>query len=597
MELFGFQITRAQSKAEENEEKNRKSFVPPTNDDGALVTHEGGIYGTHIDLDGTVRTEAELITRYRTISQDPTIDMAVTDICNEAIVDTDDDEIVKINLDDVEIDPKIKQLIQYEFETILNLLNFNEDAYELFKRWYVDGRIYYHTIIDEKNPRDGIKELRYIDPRHIKKVRVMEKKKLDNQHSIQMQYLKAEYYVYSPAGFLKKSGSLGVNDNIEGLKIAKDSILYSTSGYLDPQGKMILSYLHKAIRPLNQLRAMQDSLVIYRISRAPERRIFYVDVGGLPKAKAEQYLRDLMSRFKNRTVYDSATGEIRDDRKFMTYLEDFWLPRRDGGRGTEITTLPGGQNLGDIEDVVFFQNELYKSLNVPITRLQPEAQFNLGRATEISRDEVKFAKFIVRLRAKFSKLFLKLLERQLVLTGVCTLKDFDVWKRKIKFDYSVDNYFEELKNMEIIRDRVGLAKDMEDFLGRYYSNYYIRRDILKQSDDEIAQIDAEVEQESQSTAPIAVSPEENGPPPGEEATPQSAPPEQPQPNRRKNKSPVDSPQRDSSPKAEHRKMVSPGISLTEMDIQDIPVDEITPEQSALVEKMTKFANDLDEDDE
>jgi len=594
MELFGFTISKNQSKAEADEEQNRKSFVPPTNDDGAVITQTGGIYGTHVDLDGTVRTEAELITRYRTMSQDPNIDMAIIDICNEAIVDTDDDETVTINLDSVNTPDEIKDLIRAEFDNIQTLLNFQEDAYELFKRWYIDGRIYYHTIINEKNPAEGIKELRYIDPRHIKKIRVMDRKRVEGSQgatAMAIHVMKAEYYVYSPAGFLKKSGSVGTSENIEGLKIAKDSILFSTSGYLDPQGKMILGYLHKAIRPMNQLRAMQDSLVIYRISRAPERRIFYVDVGGLPKPKAEQYLRDLMSRFKNRTVYDSATGEIRDDRKFMTYLEDFWLPRREGGKGTEITTLPGGQNLGDIEDVVFFQNELFRSLNVPITRLQPESQFNLGRATEISRDEVKFAKFIVRLRAKFSQIFIKLLERQLVLKGICTLRDFEDWKRDIKFDYAIDNYFEELKNMEITRDRVGLAKDMEDYLGRYYSNAYIRKNILKQSDEEVRQIDMEIQMEMQ--PPVA--PEGmagNSEAEAEEPTPEAEAEGMPQPNRRKNKSPVDSPMKDSKTKVE---TVSPSAGIIEEDYET--VEEITPEDHELITSMSKFIDTLSEEDE
>lgn len=499
MDLFGFSITR--KKEEQEAESISPSFVPPTNEDGALVVQEGGVFGTYVDLDGTIRTEAELVTKYREIAQDPTVDQAVADIVNEAIIEDSDEDTVSINIDDIDTKDNIKESIRKEFKNILNLLEFNNYSYEIFKRWYVDGRLYYHVLINEKDPSEGIKEVRYIDPRHIKKIRSVKKERSPKAPNVALQKVESEYYVYSPAGFMKKTGSYtgsvaGLpSDNVEGLKISKDSVVYCTSGFLDPTGKLILSYLHKAIRPLNMLRAMEDSLVIYRISRAPERRIFYVDVGGLPKLKAEQYLRDIMARFKNKIVYDSETGNIKDDRKFMTMLEDFWLPRREGGRGTEITTLPGGQNLGEIDDVVYFQNILYKSLNVPVTRLQPEAQFNLGRATEISRDEVKFSKFITRLRFKFADLFIKLLERQLVLKGVCTTEDWNEWKNEITFDFAVDNYFEELKATEILRERVNIAKEMDDYIGKYFSHKYIRKYIFKQSDDEIQAIDDQVKEE------------------------------------------------------------------------------------------------------
>ena len=501
MDLFGFQINR---KKEEKEAQKLVSFVPPSNDDGALTVAAGGVYGTYVDLDGSVRTEAELVNKYRAISFDPAIDLAIQEICNEAIVEDSDEDTVAIVLDDIEQPDTIKKTIQEEFENVLGLLEFNRLSYELFRRWYVDGRLYYHVIVDENKPAKGILEVRYVDPRNIKKVREVKKEK-DSKTGVTIEKVVNEYYMYSPSGFLKRTGSLtgstmnsyGSSGSVsaEGVKIARDSIVYCTSGNQSLDNKLILSWLHKAIRPLNQLRSMEDSLVIYRISRAPERRIFYVDVGGLPKAKAEQYLSDIMTKFKNKVVYDSSTGEIRDDRKFMTMLEDFWLPRREGGRGTEITTLPGGQNLGEIEDVVYFQNNLYRSLNVPITRLQPETTYTLGRATEISRDEVKFSKFIFRLRNKFSELFMKMLERQLILKGICTTEDWKEWREQIKFDFAVDNYFEELKVMEMNRDRIGLLREMEDYVGKYYSHEYVRRYILQHSEEEIDDIDKQIADE------------------------------------------------------------------------------------------------------
>jgi len=502
MDLFGFEINR---KKEQKEAEKLVSFVPPSNEDGALTVAAGGVYGTYVDLDGSVRTEAELVNKYRAISFDPTIDMAIQEICNEAIVEDSDEDTVSIVLDDIKQPESIKKTIQEEFDNVLSLLEFNRLSYELFRRWYVDGRLYYHVLVDEKKPAKGILEVRYIDPRNIKKVREVKKEK-DQKTGVTIEKVINEYYMYSPSGFLKRTGSLtgstmnsygsSGSTSAEGVKISRDAIVYCTSGYQSLDNKLILSWLHKAIRPLNQLRSMEDSLVIYRISRAPERRIFYVDVGGLPKAKAEQYLSDIMTKFKNKVVYDSSTGEIRDDRKFMTMLEDFWLPRREGGKGTEITTLPGGQNLGEIEDVVYFQNNLYRSLNVPITRLQPETTYTLGRATEISRDEVKFSKFITRLRDKFSELFMKMLERQLILKGVCTTEDWAEWKDQINFDFAIDNYFEELKAMEMNRDRTGLLREMEEYVGKYYSHEYVRRYILQQTEEEIKEIDKQIQAES-----------------------------------------------------------------------------------------------------
>ena len=511
MDIFGFEIKRKDT--EEKEQKKRVSFVPPSNDDGSLVVAEGGVYGTYIDLDGTIRTEAELVTKYRAIALDPIVDLAIQDIVNEAIVEDSDEETIALMLDDLDVPKNIKSKIQDEFNNLLNLLEFNSLSYEIFRRWYIDGRLYYHVMIDEDKPKEGIKELRYVDPRNIKKVREVKKEK--TKEGVNVERIVAEYYVYNKTGFLKNSGSYS-NYSIagastssagqQGLKIAKDSIVYCTSGFQGAENSLILSYLHKAIRPMNQLRSLEDSLVIYRISRAPERRIFYVDVGGLPKAKAEQYLRDIMAKFKNKVVYDSETGEIRDDRKFMTMLEDFWLPRREGGRGTEITTLPGGQNLGDIDDILYFQNLLYRSLNVPATRLQPDQTFSLGRATEITRDEVKFSKFITRLRNKFSTLFMKLLERQLILKGICTAEDWKDWEYNIDFKFAIDNYFSEMKEMEMLRDRLGLLRDMDEYVGKYYSHEYVRRYVLQQTEDEANTIDEQIKKEKDD--PRYLSPEE-----------------------------------------------------------------------------------------
>ena len=426
--LFGFEFKRV------TPEEPPVSFAPQSNDDGAVVVAAGGSYGTYVDLEGTARTEAELVTRYRDMSLTADIDRAVEEIVNEAIVHETDEKIVELNLNSLEIADNIKAVILQEFNNVKNLLNFEDRSYDVFKRWYIDGRLYYHAIIDEKNPRMGIKELRNIDPRKIRKVREQKKKKDPRSEAVVTQTTK-EYYIYNEKGYNAQGiGSGAAAYSAVGVKIAKDAIVHCTSGLMDTNGTMVISYLHKAIKPLNQLRVLEDATVIYRISRAPERRIFYIDVGNLPKMKAEQYLRDMMVRHKNRLVYDATTGEVRDDRKFMTMLEDYWLPRREGGKGTEITTLPGGENLGKMEDVEYFQKKLYQSLNVPATRLQTEQTYSIGRATEITRDEVKFSKFISRMRAKFSTLFLKCLEKQLVLKGIVTVEDWKSISQYIKFD-------------------------------------------------------------------------------------------------------------------------------------------------------------------
>ena len=493
-ELFGFEIKR------KVEPLDIPSFTPKAADDGAMVVAEGGVYGTFVDLDGAVRTEAELVNKYREVAMHPEVEMAIDDIVNEAIVADPKKEIVSLNLDDLEQPEKIKKMIIEEFDNIVDLLEFNQHAYEIFKKWYVDGRLLYHAMIDEKNPKEGIKELRYIDPRKIRKVRTQKKRKVSKDSNITVPQTGEEFYIYNEKGFSKTAG---VPNNVapfqdtgaQGLKIAVDSIVNVSSGLVNVNGDLVIGYLQKAIKPLNMLKAMEDSLVIYRISRAPERRIFYIDVGNLPKPKAEQYLRDVMTRFKNKVVYDSSTGEIRDDRKHMTMLEDFWLPRREGGKGTEITTLPGGQNLGQMDDVTYFQNKLYKSLNVPIGRMDPSAQYSFGRATEITRDEVKFAKFVTRLRMRFADLFTRILEKQLILKGVITSEDWAEFKTNFKYEFAEDNHFAELRNTEILRDRVSMLRDVDDYAGKYYSHEWIRRNVLYQTEEDMEEIDEQIKEE------------------------------------------------------------------------------------------------------
>ena len=509
--LFGFEFRRVQPVEPE------PSFVPKETDDGALTISAAAAYGTYVDLDGTVRTEAELVTKYREMALQPEIDSACDEIVNE-MMDIAENKIVTIDLDHIDAltDP-VKKKIQSEFEYCLSLLDFERRAYEIARRWYVDGRLYYHAMIDQKDTKAGIKEIRYIDPRKIRKVREISKRPIANQpvdSQITLPITRNEYYMYNERGF--NYGNKVVGPNTTGLKIAKDSIVHIVSGLTDTQGTMVLSYLHKGIKALNQLRVLEDSLVIYRISRAPERRIWYIDVGNLPKLKAEQYVRDIMVKHKNRLIYDGNTGEVRDDRKFMTMLEDFWLPRREGGRGTEVTTLPGGQSLGQMDDVLYFQKKLYQTLNVPVNRLNSDALFSLGRATEVTRDELKFARFITRLRGRFSVLFLKLLEKQLVLKNVMTIEDWQKIESKIKFDFAKDNYFDELKTAEIMENRINLMSLLENgqMIGRYYSRDWARKNILKQSEDEIEEQDEMIEEEG--SAPDMMQPpdqmEPGGPP-------------------------------------------------------------------------------------
>ena len=483
VQLFGFNISK---QGEEKEQQNVKSFVPPVQDDGAMEVASGGVYGTYVDLEGNSKSEAELVTRYREMAMQPECDNALEDIVNEAIV-INSQSPLNIVLDDIDEGKGLKDRIREEFYNVLKLLDFNNLAYDIFRQWYIDGRLYYHIMIDEKKPRDGIKELRKIDPRKIKKIR--EKvSELDKRTNMKIEKGYQEYYIYHPKGITSQS-------NQTAIKISKDSICHITSGMIDPANKMVLGYLHKAIKPLNQLRTLEDATVIYRLSRAPERRIFYIDVGNLPKMKAEQYLADMMAKHKNKLVYDASSGEIRDDRKFMTMMEDFWLPRREGGRGTEITTLPGGQNLGEMDDVDYFRRKLYKSLNVPITRMESETQFNLGRTSEVTRDELKFTRFIERLRARFTHLFDNLLEIQLVLKGVINRKQWKELREDLYYDFPQDNYFTELKNAEVLTERLRLMGEVEQYVGKFYSLDWVRKNVLQMSEEEIRDMDKQIKKE------------------------------------------------------------------------------------------------------
>ena len=483
-EFFGFEIKR-----KGGEEPIRPSFVPNTDEDGAGVIQAGGHFGAYVDLDGDkAKSEIDLIFKYRDVATQPECDAAIDDIVNEAIVGDHDDSPVKLVLDEVEISDSIKEAVTEEFNTVLKLLNFNAYAHDIFRRWYVDGRLPYHIIIDKDKAKAGIKELRYIDPTKLRKVKEVEEKK-DPATGANIVVGQKEFFLFQDDK---------LHSNNEGIKIHKDSIAYCTSGVLDPSRKRILSYLQKALKPVNQLRMMEDSLVIYRISRAPERRIFYIDVGNLPKGKAEEYLKNIMSQYRNKMVYDANTGNIKDDKKHMSMLEDFFLPRREGGRGTEITTLPGGENLGQIDDILYFQKKLLKSLNVPSQRLETDNQFSLGRSTEISREEVKFKKFIDRLRKRFSDIFMQLLKTQLILKGIITRDDWNNWKESIAFDFIEDNYFAELKEAEIWRERFEMLATVDEYVGKYISNEWVRKHVLKQSDEDIKELKAQIEDEVKS---------------------------------------------------------------------------------------------------
>tara|TARA_R110002167_G_scaffold7869_2_gene36855 strand:- start:4022 stop:5539 length:1518 start_codon:yes stop_codon:yes gene_type:complete len=484
-ELFGFSITKATKKADP-----KQSFTTTQADDGTQTVAAGGYFGQYLDMEGTAKSEADLIRRYREVALHPECDMAIEDIINEAIVANELRDAVRVNVIDLPYGKEVRRKIEDEFKNVLRLLNFNTKGHDIFRRWYVDGRMFYHKIIDRDSPIKGITELKYIDPRKIKKIREVRKKRPDGPVPYGLSVVDefVEYFVYNEKGVAGQTSGVGI-------KIATDTIAFCPSGLIDQNKNMVLSYLHKAIKPVNQLRMIEDAAVIYRIARAPERRIFKIDVGNLPKIKAEQYLRDVMARYRNKLVYDAATGEIKDDRNYMSMLEDFWLPSREGGRGTDITTLPGGQNLGEITDIEYFRSKLYRSLNVPISRLESSSGFNMGRSSEITRDELKFTKFVQRLRKKFTELFNDIMRTQLILKGIINEDDWHTVRDHLQYDFLQDGHFAELKQTEMLRERLALANEMRDYIGKFFSVEYVRKNVLKQNDREIETMDKQIKNE------------------------------------------------------------------------------------------------------
>ena len=490
-EIFGFTIKRAGG-------DSAKSFVAPSPDDGSLdIGGVSGFFGQYFGTEAAPKNDFDLVRKYRQTAEHPEADQAIEDIVNEAIISDEDEPSISINLDFVNLSDSVKKKIHSEFEHILRLLHWNTKSHDIFKRWYIDGRIYFHKMVDSEATKKGILEVRYIDPRNIRKVREIEKGR-PNKGKEELVKSIREYFLYNEDGIYPGFVGHGTGSGASGLQISVDSISYITSGLYEPTTNQVYSYLQKAIKPVNQLRMIEDAVVIYRISRAPERRIFYIDVGNLPKQKAEQYLKDIMNRYRNKMVYDANSGEIRDDRSKMSMLEDFWLPRREGGRGTEITTLPGGQNLGELEDIKYFQNKLFRALNVPLSRLESDSGFNLGRATEITRDEVKFTKFVGKIRRKFSILFQDMLNSQLILKGIITPEDWENIKENISYDFLQDNHFSELKDLEILGERLDHMDRIQDYIGKYYSNDWVRKNVLRQSEREIEKISAEIAAERES---------------------------------------------------------------------------------------------------
>ena len=508
MEIFGFEIKKKLEKQREKAEKgkNIKSFVPEHEEEDVQTIAAGGYFGQYYDIYGTGNTsDKDLLLKYRSAAEQPEVDNAISDIVNEAISINDTDSPAYLSMENLEMYDETKNMIRDEFEKILRMLNFNENASELFRRWYIDGRLYFHVVTDTNNLKEGIQELRMIDPMKIKKMREVETV-TDEKTGARIREVKDEFYVYNEQGYTHGSNSMSTSSivttsgagGVEGIRIAKDAVIRVTSGVMDTERKRTFSHLHKSLKVVNQLRMMEDALVIYRLSRAPERRIFYIDVGNLPKGKAEEYVRKIMSQYRNKLVYDAETGNVKDDRKHMSMLEDFWLPRREGGRGTEIDTLPGGENLGQIDDIEFFRRKLYKSLNVPESRLEPDTQFTTGRATEISRDELKFQKFIARLRTKFSYLLMDALKIQLQLRGIVSEEDWENISQDITVHFTHDNHFYELKDYEIIQDRMGIMRDMSEYVGTYFSHNWIRKNVLRMTDEEIDKVKKEIEEEKES---------------------------------------------------------------------------------------------------
>ena len=500
IKLFGFTIGKTEPVQVQPPEQPALVLPQAAIEDGAVTITQGAYYGTYVDLEGSVRNELELVSRYREMALHPECSMAIDDIVSEAISQDADNQVVKINLEELDQPESIKKKIEAEFKEVLKLLNFKNLSEELFRRWYIDGRIYFQILVDEKNPKAGIQELRYIDPRKIRKVREVLKQR-DPRTGVESIQATSEYYVFNDRGMTAQTYTASVN---QGTKIATDTIIYVPSGMLDAKSVMVISHLHKAIKPLNQLRMIEDAVVIYRLSRAPERRIFYIDVGNLPKAKAEQYVHDIMVKYRNKLVYDANTGEIRDERKHLSMLEDFWLPRREGSKGTEITTLPPGQNLGQLEDVVYFRKKLYQSLNVPIDRLEGDQNkfMGLGRSAEISREEIKFFKFIQRLRRKFVSVFDDALRVQLSLKGICSVEEWTDIKQSVSYDFVSDNHYYELRDADLTQNRVALAAQVDPFVGKYFSQAWVKREVLRLTEDDIEKIEKEIDAE-QAAAPTA----------------------------------------------------------------------------------------------
>lgn len=492
LEFFGFSLGRSNKKDEEEKRNNLPSFVEPNNEEGASVVDAsasaGGYFGAYIDFNSEVKTEVEFINRYREMVLHPEVESAVEDICNETIVYDEERQTVELDLEQVtDLSDNIKNKIQDEFEYLYHLLTFSTKGYEIFRRWYVDGRIFYHMVVDPKNPKKGIQDVRFVDPTKIKKVIELEKDstRVDRTGAVADTIKKAEeYYLYRED-----------QDIPEAVRIAPEAVCYVTSGLYDASNKKVISYLHKAIKPLNQLRMIEDASVIYRISRAPERRVFYIDVGSLPKTKAEQYVKTIMNKYRNKLVYDASTGAIKDDKRHMSMLEDYWLPRREGGKGTEISTLDGGQNLGEMEDVIYFQSKLYDALNIPRTRMQTDDRFGVGRASEISRDEVKFMKYIDRLRIKFNDLFLTMLKTQCLCKGIMTSDEWENISSYIRFEYCKDNHFSELKDFEVLAERTRALNDVDEYIGKYFSVEWVRKNLLRQSEEDIKEMDRQIAKE------------------------------------------------------------------------------------------------------
>lgn len=499
IKLFGFTI--GNKDIVQNEKPEQASFTLPTAalDDGAVTITQNAHYGTYVDLEGSVRNELELITRYREMANHPECDMAIMEIVDEAITHSKDNKVVDIVLDKLKQPDRIKKLITEEFGNVLRMLNFQNLGGDIFRRWYIDGRMYFQVLVNDKNPKEGIQELRYTDPRKIRKVREI-KKGRDPKTGAEIILSIAEYYVFNDRGTVTQTYTAGTN---QGLKIAPDSILNVNSGLMDAKNTFVISYLHKAIKALNQLRMIEDAVVIYRLSRAPERRIFYIDVGNLPKGKAEQYMRDIMIKYRNKMVYDANTGELRDDRKHLSMLEDFWLPRREGGKGTEITTLPAGQNLGQMDDVLYFQKKLLQSMSVPYSRLEPQGggMVGIGRSTEVTRDELKFNKFIEKLRNKFSQIFDDALKIQLSLKGICTVEEWEEFKEYITYDFKKDNNFTEMREAELLRERLSTLNMVDPYVGRYFSAEWVKKNILRLTDEEIEELDKQIESEPEKIDP------------------------------------------------------------------------------------------------